>query len=124
MDRYGIRSPRRCGLHDLANSAGVGTSSTGPGVTAGKWVRNVPDWTCGRGRPPQAAAHRAGLELVWKVLPALIRVGTLRGWSDPDVSPAWCLEVVLSASFWRAPEGTHRRAERPGRSLARGPIAV
>ena len=36
----------------------------------------------GRGRPPQAAARRAGLEFVEKVLTAMIWVGALGGWSD------------------------------------------
>jgi hypothetical protein len=36
----------------------------------------------GRGRPPQAAARRAGLEFVEKGFPAMMRLGALRGWSD------------------------------------------
>src|SRR5215212_3316669 len=42
MDWSGIRSPRQRGLHDFANSTGGSTSAPGPGVTAGKRVRNVP----------------------------------------------------------------------------------
>jgi hypothetical protein len=67
-----------------------------------------PDWFAGRGRPPQAAARRAGLEDVEKLLTSITRSGLravlmtdvikcLKGqppWEEPDslASGAWLVK--------------------------------
>jgi hypothetical protein len=46
-----------------------------------------PDWFAGRGRPPQAAARRAGLEFVEKLLTSAM-VALLDGAEREHASPA------------------------------------
>jgi hypothetical protein len=63
-----------------------------------------------RGRPPEAAARRAGLEFVEKLLPAMIRVVfSVAGLTDASL--AWCLEFDLSASCWGTEKAPTGRAE-------------
>jgi hypothetical protein len=66
-----------------------------------------PDWFAGRGRPPQAAARRAGLEGVEKRLPAMMRLGALGGWSDPKSHRLGALKLICRPVAGGHP-GTHQ----------------
>jgi ribosomal protein S12 methylthiotransferase accessory factor YcaO len=54
------------------NVAGVATSRMYFWATQDKQACRAISWAAGRGRPPQAAARRAGLEVVEKLLTSSI----------------------------------------------------
>jgi hypothetical protein len=64
-----------------------------------------PDWFAGRGRPPQAAARRAGLEDVEKLLTSITRSG-LRAVLMTDAfkclkcQPPWEESDSLASGAW------------------------
>jgi hypothetical protein len=61
-----------------------------------------PDWFAGRGRPPQAAARRAGLEFVEKLLPTKLTS------TDTTERNAGMLRVSLVVSLVELPTSGRR----------------